>query len=759
MVAETFTYGDYTMQKLFLFFLILSFVIISCDSSNPVAVTDGEGNIFNDSSATTDDNNDSSLPTQDKDQKNDDTVLPTQDETTQPDNSTTPDDTTVPDGQIIPDELPDMDSVDPDDMTLPDENGGNDSTTAIDEDSEQITDSDPDEIVVPDETTEEVPDVDTVVVIDPAGDEDGDGILNGVEGTVDTDGDGTPNYLDTDSDADGILDSEEGIDDPDGDGNPNYIDTDSDGDWIDDIVESIQDPDGDGTPNFLDSDSDGDGIADELEGDVDFDEDGTPNFLDSDSDGDAVPDSVEGVNDTDGDGYANFVDLDSDNDGLNDSLENSIGSDLNSNDTDSDGFDDNTEYAYGEQIDPSHTGAEYVTDDSLGIPSDVFYVILPYTDPEKIKPLEFTTDIRSADILIQIDLSGSMDGEINNLKSGIQNTIINNIRASVPDAAFGLATFSDWEGGSYGEPYELVQAITTNATTIQSAVNSIGVEDGGWEAHAEALYQGAAGTGYTPRIQQWQCIDGDSCGCNEYGWVTVDAGIAPIPAQPSGWRADSLPIIMMITDESFTTLIQYLEAEYDSDFQYQPGYPAAHSISDAVTAMNVINAKFMGIYSDSAVVSNYQSVATGTGSTSISTGNPFLYSISSDGSGLSTSVANGVIELLENLSMDVTTNKESISNPLSIDTTQFIKTVSPNYASPSSGATGQDSVSFFGVKPGTLVYFDVSFENTIYEPTSSVSTLFRAKINVRGQGTTLSTREVLIIVPGIIEGGCGSEGC
>eukprot|EP01043_Picozoa_sp_COSAG02_P032980 COSAG02_NODE_2228_length_9446_cov_10.277201_1_plen_2860_part_01 len=68
-----------------------------------------------------------------------------------------------------------------------------------------------------------------------------------VEGIDDTDGDGTPNYLDVDSDGDGILDRREvrqffyshGVD-GDCDGLPDYLDTDSDGDGVDDAVRGTQ---------------------------------------------------------------------------------------------------------------------------------------------------------------------------------------------------------------------------------------------------------------------------------------------------------------------------------------------------------------------------------------------------------------------------------------------------------------------------------------------------------------------------------------
>ena len=166
-------------------------------------------------------------------------------------------------------------------------------------------------------------------------DSDGDGIPDADEGTGDTDGDGVPDYLDTDSDGDGIPDSVEGADDTDGDGVPNYLDTDADGDGVPDSVEGSDDTDGDGVPDFQDTDDDNDGIptADEYDDpndpsdalcgedqldsdgdgapnceDNDADGDGIPNYLDTDADGDGIPDAVEKREDRDGDGVLDFLD-------------------------------------------------------------------------------------------------------------------------------------------------------------------------------------------------------------------------------------------------------------------------------------------------------------------------------------------------------------------------------------------------------------------------------------------------------------------
>ena len=111
--------------------------------------------------------------------------------------------------------------------------------------------------------------------------------------------------VDVDSDGDGISDIEEGYTlDTDNDGTLNYLDIDSDGDNIHDTTEWFDqsgapgaDTDGDTVPDYLDDDSDGDGIIDDVESVVDIDFNGDGNWRDTDSDGDSHPDEDEWTGD------------------------------------------------------------------------------------------------------------------------------------------------------------------------------------------------------------------------------------------------------------------------------------------------------------------------------------------------------------------------------------------------------------------------------------------------------------------------------
>ncbi len=140
--------------------------------------------------------------------------------------------------------------------------------------------------------------------------------------------------LDNDSDFDGISDLVEGlVNDTDGDGVPDYLDTDSDGDTIPDGTEDTRSPqllgddsNNNGIDDAIDSaitggvDSNGDGVDDLLQP-SDSDDDGVANHLDLDSDNDGIPDAVEGHSDRDGDGFGDYLDPDSDGDTLFDSQE------------------------------------------------------------------------------------------------------------------------------------------------------------------------------------------------------------------------------------------------------------------------------------------------------------------------------------------------------------------------------------------------------------------------------------------------------
>jgi len=652
-----------------------------------------------------------------------------------------------------------------DDSTKPEKDSKDEFIIAGDDDNSLKQDDEKDDSQDLTEINDENPDVD-----ESSYDSDGDTIPDNIEGELDFDNDGIPNYLDTDSDGDNIPDkieagpdgkrpydadqdgdpdyldldsddngiadlvengSDEEIRDTDKDGIPDFRDSDNDGDHISDIMELASgfqvDSDGDTIPDYMDTDSDNDSIPDAYEGLSDLDNDGLPNYLDSDSDNDGFPDSVEvGENpdtpaDSDGDGTPDFVDIDSDNDGLTDEKEFQIKTDRTKKDTDDDGFSDNTELAAGSN--PLVSDPEFW--------EGKFFVELPFMKDHKKDELDFSTNISKVDILIAMDVSGSMGGEINNVKEGINNVIIPGIASLWPDVAeaagYGLMTFGD-----NNQRQQFVQAITTDPQVATTAVQNLAPPAGGYEAHSESMYQAVTGEGlaapYDVYFTPMDCT-------NEEGSI---GGVC--------FRSGALPIILMITDERFDDL------------------KIVHSREDAIAAMNhmtypdnperITKAKFIGVDSSGSnrkyPANDYKAVSLGTNSID-GDGKPFNYVIEPTGLGLSTKIVDAVEELTENITMDITTSRQSIDNNFEIDTTEFIKAVKPLKVDgtlvtcPSESC---DEESFMGVFPGSTVTFDIDFHNDIFDPKTTEDTVFKARINVLGEGAELSMREVWILVPG-----------
>ncbi|QCX38489.1 hypothetical protein FF125_08620 [Aureibaculum algae] len=104
----------------------------------------------------------------------------------------------------------------------------------------------------------------TVLVNTEFSEDDNDGVDETDDLLLDTDGDGIPNYIDSDDDGDDITTKNEDIDgdgdptndDTDGDGIPNYLDANDDGDSVDTINESTTlDANGNDIVDYLDPDT------------------------------------------------------------------------------------------------------------------------------------------------------------------------------------------------------------------------------------------------------------------------------------------------------------------------------------------------------------------------------------------------------------------------------------------------------------------------------------------------------------------------
>ncbi|HJL18656.1 MAG TPA: hypothetical protein RMH99_23545 [Sandaracinaceae bacterium LLY-WYZ-13_1] len=498
-------------------------------------------------------------------------------------------------------------------------------------------------------------------------------------------------------------------------------------------------------------DADGDGVADQAEGDTDADGDGTPNFQDTDADGDGILDTEEhagnvpcSLPDADDDGIPNWLDTDSDNDGLSDAEErDTYSTDPYGIDSDGDGVTDLGE-ARGTMTDPN--------DATSTIPEEDFFVVLPYNGSPETRTLRFGTNLQQADVYFLIDTTGSMQSSIDNVTSSLTR-LSTEIRARIPNVQMGVGQYRDFHnsddlfGGAYGspgdEPYANEQVITDDVSRVQSALSALGAGGGGDgpESATEALYQTATGEGGT-----WTFSGGAPS-------FTLPRAACPAIPDETGtrrgypcFRPEALPIVVLVTDAPFHNGPGNSNA-------YSGISPAPHFFDQAVTALDNIGARFVGVAVGSGPRSDEEAVARMTGSVD-EAGEPLVYDAS--GGTVSDAIIEGIETLAGRTPQDVDTITENVDgNPDGFDATQLIDSITPveGFNGPISGPmpgvtyASKDATTFYEVIPGTLVDFEVVFINTV-RPPAATAQIFRATIIVRGNGVArLDDRNVYIVVP------------
>lgn len=454
-------------------------------------------------------------------------------------------------------------------------------------------------------------------------DSDGDGVPDLLEGQTasngcaspqDSDGDKIPDYRDLDSDGNGLPDAKEvypsGLPydgktppaDTDGDHYPDYADPDNDNDSLPDTVELVNgvavDTDKDGLPDLDDPDSDDDTIADGMDGAADADGDGIPNFRDLDSDNDGIPDLCEaGPNhklqdlpiDTDKDGKADFLDIDSDNDGLLDKDEDKNG---------------NCKVDPGEtdprKADTDGDGASDLIELALGSnPNDAdetpqslgkFFFVMPYKQPPQPASavMAIGTKLQKADVAFVMDTTGSMGPSIAALQGGIQS-MISQLAVEIPDVGVAVAAHDDFPVTPYGNPgVSPFYVATSGKLTTDPLVAKQAV-------NSLTTHDG----GDTPESQVlafWASITNTT-----YAYpgliVQKDNNIPSTRFGRLALRNDALPILVSVTDAPFHNGRRVNDPSTLHDpysFNGQAPYPTP-TVDTLVKEMSDIGVKFIGI--------------------------------------------------------------------------------------------------------------------------------------------------------------------
>jgi len=427
-----------------------------------------------------------------------------------------------------------------------------------------------------------------------------------------------------------------------------------------------------------------------------------------------------------------------------------------------------------------------------------FFFVLPYQDPmgPAMKPLDFSTGIPSLDVFFLMDTTGSMGGEIRNLQSSLNSTVTPGIRAAIPDSQFGVGAFDDFPvsvygsfcgagDGTYDQPFKLRQPITSNLTSVQTAVNGLTTATGATigcggdtpEAGIEAIYQAATGEGLT--------------GPSPTSVPANHTGVGGV-----GYRSGTMPVVVAITDAPSHGPGETTTCAGSTGPYANPVAAVAHSRAQAKTALANICARAVGIAAVNTADPScsgeayLQDLATATGArvapSAWDVGTrpagcgptqcctdfngvgrapdaqglcPMVFRVDISGNGVGTSVATGIQMLTRFATFNVPTDRSGVTtdingNPLPAPhtTADFLKSIAPTSfvlppPPPVVPAPTFDATTFYGVTPGTKITFTVDAFNDFVMQTNDAQ-IFRATIRVTASGCTpLDQRDVLILVP------------
>jgi hypothetical protein len=479
-------------------------------------------------------------------------------------------------------------------------------------------------------------------------------------------------------------------------------------------------PDDGNSENGNDSDSD-----------TDTDSDKTDDNADStDDSGDSQPDKDADDTDSDDDSDNNVADDNDTNDTDADTDTNDTETDTDTNDTDADTDTNDTETDTDTNDTDADTDADTDTNDTDS-GDDELEVVLPYNGGTVDKTIKLDTKINKIDVLLLVDVGHtSMSTAHDNLKAN-KDSLIDGIRAKIPDSAFGLVNF-----GLFGENvYDLVQPITTDKNDFKNKINTIAPKTTGLKRyHTHALWEAASGEADTEQVAYKNNI-----GETSYMSINIPAVNCSEQEGTIGgacFRDNSMPVFVMATNSAFNDLT------YDNFGEWKVGEKKTKQ--KAAEKMNEINAKFIGFslatLSTSKLPEDLGDISENTDSLTLSNENFVISETTSDN--WATKIAETVTNLTANIKLDVKAEFKHVDNEYGVENTvQFKKSIYPE--------AGQT------VKAGDTVSFDVTFENKIHENNDCEPHIFYITIEALGEGLVLDSRTIKIVVPGKEEN-CGS---
>jgi len=362
-----------------------------------------------------------------------------------------------------------------------------------------------------------------------------------------------------------------------------------------------------------------------------------------------------------------------------------------------------------------------------------------------------------------------MGGEIANLQASLSGYVVPEVALRIDDPWFGVGNFSDY-GSTPPRPYENNQDITDDIPAVQAAIDSLTLL-GGWpdwvESQTAALHATATG---------------------------LDVACGPGPASCAGgrlgypcFRLDAQPIVVLITDAGFHNGVRdTLDGDvvvgasgcsvFDGCYELGSGGctcpcfpldPPCPSLETVVGELNTLGAKVIGIWSgswpgdtgqvqtwgwgrtypdyDEAIDLYYTVDQTGSVDGS---GNPFMYGIPTDGSGIDVEIVNAIDDLVATMLLDVSATWYD-ADPLAPDTSVLIEDVDPTSCTMCASLDAATNTAV-GVQPGSDVTFSVTLSNDTGEiPATPDAQTHEVVVQLWSDGTSvIGERTFRLLVPG-----------
>ncbi len=383
-------------------------------------------------------------------------------------------------------------------------------------------------------------------------------------------------------------------------------------------------------------------------------------------------------------------------------------------------------------------------------------VELPFGAPEQTATFSVVALAGRVDMHLLVDTTQSFDGEISQLQRTLTASVIPQLRARVESLSIGVSSFQDMPFSPWGlptdRPFTLQVAQTSNSLRVSGAVQMLNrpLGNGGDrpESWAEALYQVGTGAG-----------------------LDVGARVLVPPFVPQalpdtgslggvGYREHSSRVVVLITD-----------APTHDGSEYGSVAAGAHSLAAAVTALQALHARVVGIASASDARAGIEQVAIATGgvttpvagvcTTGLAGGThlpvggvcPLVYDLLPDGTGLSGTIVEGLYRLLDAAVYDEV-HGEADDDPREFVTAiESFSAVTPDGSAPPArvdrrpaGALDGVDDTFVAVRANVRLTFQLRLRNLMV-PDEEFPQVFFVPVTVLGDGVVLRQIVVRVIVP------------